>query len=97
MTYQQMILIIYFCVILIMSFVSLFLFKKDKSLAASKTAVRIKEKTLLESVVLGGAIGGFIGRILFHHKTNKIYFSIAIYLSLVLEIGIAILLVVLVF
>ena len=47
--------------------------------------VRIKEKTLLGSCVFGGAVGGFLGRIVAHHKTNKKYFSFTIYVSLLLE------------
>lgn len=94
MPYQQFILVIYAIYIVVMSILSFVLFKRDKRLA-SKAAVRIKEKTLLESVVLGGAIGGFIGRILCHHKTNKIYFSVTIYLSLILQLGLAIMLIVL--
>ena len=48
-------------------------------------AVRIKEKTLLGFTALGGAIGAFFGRILAHHKTDKVYFSMVIYFSLLLE------------
>ena len=46
---------------------------------------RIKEKTLLGFTALGGAIGAEIGRRLCHHKTDKSYFSLTIYFSLLLE------------
>ncbi|UKI50837.1 MAG: DUF1294 domain-containing protein [Clostridium sp.] len=36
--------------------------------------MRIKEKNLLMCSCFGGAIGSLIGRIIFHHKTDKKYF-----------------------
>ncbi|MCR5741550.1 MAG: DUF1294 domain-containing protein [Gammaproteobacteria bacterium] len=73
---------------LILSLISFGLFKKDKKMAQSGGGpVRIKEKTLLASVAFGGALGGFIGRIVCHHKTEKKYFSFTIYLSLLLEVA----------
>ncbi len=95
MTYNYIILIVYSVYLVIMSIVTLLLFKKDKKIATGGSVNRIKEKTLLEGVVLGGAFGGFIGRILFHHKTNKIYFSLTIYLSLLLQVAVEILLILL--
>lgn len=95
MTFNQILLIVYTAYLVIMSIVTLLLFKKDKKIATSGSENRIKEKTLLEGVVLGGAIGGFIGRILFHHKTNKIYFSLTIYLSLLLQAAVEILFIIL--
>lgn len=95
MNYHWIVLIVYAVYLVIMSLVTLVLFKKDKAIATGGINERIKEKTLLEGVVLGGAIGGFVGRILFHHKTNKIYFSITIYLSLLLQVAVAAALVVL--
>jgi uncharacterized membrane protein YsdA (DUF1294 family) len=70
-----------------MSLVSFFLFGSDKK-KAQKGADRIKEKTLLMSAVYGGAIGAFIGRIIFHHKTDKKYFSVTIILSLLLQLAV---------
>ena len=87
MTYQQIVFYIYIAYLVLMSLVSLCLFMRDKSMAKKNhSEVRIKEKTLLASIVFGGAIGGFLGRILAHHKTNKSYFSFTIYLSLLLQI-----------
>jgi uncharacterized membrane protein YsdA (DUF1294 family) len=86
MTYQQIILIIYVAYLVFMSLVTFFLFLKDKGMAKKNNSeVRIKEKTLLSSVVFGGAVGGFIGRIVAHHKTNRGYFSFTIYISLLLQ------------
>ena len=85
MDYQLLILIIYIAWLLFFSFISFILFVNDKK-KAIKGIERTKEKTLLESVVIGGAIGGFSGRIIAHHKTDKKYFSVTIYLSLLFEI-----------
>jgi uncharacterized membrane protein YsdA (DUF1294 family) len=80
-------LIIYAGYLVLMSLISMYLFKKDKKMAQKNgNEVRIKEKTLLTSVAIGGALGGFIGRILFHHKTDKKYFSFIIYISLLLQV-----------
>ncbi|MBQ2471822.1 MAG: DUF1294 domain-containing protein [Acholeplasmatales bacterium] len=86
MTYQKIVLIIYIAYLALMSLFTFFLFLKDKKMAEKNhSEVRIKEKTLLSSVVFGGALGGFIGRLVAHHKTNKSYFSFTIYLSLLLQ------------
>ena len=82
------ILVAYAGYLVLMSLFALMLYAKDKRMAKKNTEVRIKEKTLLWVVCFGGAIGGFIGRILFHHKTNKSYFSFTIYLSLLLQLAI---------
>ena len=96
MTYQFIILIIYVAYLCLMSLVSFGLFLKDKKMAVkNQSEVRIKEKTLLASVVFGGAAGAFFGRIVAHHKTNKSYFSFTILLSLLLQVGVLCLFVVL--
>lgn len=83
--YPQIILIVYAIYLVFMSVVSFFLFGNDKK-KAENGKDRTKEKTLLFSAVYGGAIGAFIGRIVFHHKTDKKYFSIVISLSLLLQL-----------
>ncbi len=85
MTYNQILLIIYIAFIIIMSLLALVAYKKDKEKAKSGQ-IRTKEKVLLFLSGFGGAFGAFIARKKYHHKTEKIYFSIVIYLSLVLEI-----------
>lgn len=75
-------------IIILSSLCTFFLFGKDKKMAKSGGGPeRIKEKTLLSMCSLGGAIGGFFGRIFFHHKTEKKYFSFTIYLGMLLQIG----------
>ena len=70
-----------------MSFVAIVLYKKDKNIAVKGNGqMRIKEKTLLSVAVFNGAFGAFIGRKIAHHKTDKAYFSITIYLSMICQI-----------
>ena len=83
--YIDFILIIYIIYLLFMSIISFLLYHNDKKLAI-KGQERIKEKTLLSSAIYGGSIGSFLGRIIFHHKTNKIFFSIIIYLSMIIQL-----------
>lgn len=72
-----------------MSMISFITFGIDK-VKAKKEKIRVKEKTLLEMTILGGAIGSTIARIFFYHKTNKIYFSITIYFALINQIALGI-------
>lgn len=85
MTYNKKILLIYILILIIMSIVTFIMFGIDK-FKAKHNKRRIKEKTLLELTILGGAIGSLIGRIIFRHKTNKIYFTIVIFLSIISQI-----------
>ena len=96
MPYKYIILIIYIAYLVLMSLVSFALFIKDKNMAKKNhSEVRIKEKTLLASVVFGGACGGFLGRIVAHHKTNKSYFSFTILLSLLLQVAVLVVFIIL--
>ncbi|MCR5113230.1 MAG: DUF1294 domain-containing protein [Acholeplasmatales bacterium] len=92
--YHKILLLAYIAFIVFMSLVTFFLFVKDKKMAQKNGGPnRIKEKTLLGAVTCGGALGGFIGRIIAHHKTDKSYFSFTIYLSLLLQAGVLVLLI----
>ena len=83
-----LLLIIYASFLAFMSLITFFLFKKDKKMAQGQGGPkRIKEKTLLGFAALGGALGAELGRRLCHHKTDKSYFSLTIYFSLLLEIA----------
>lgn len=88
--------LVYVATLVLMSLVSFTLFNKDKKLAV-KGETRIKEKTLLCSSLLNGAIGAFIGRKVAHHKTDKKYFSFTIYLGLICQIALLVYLAVLAF
>lgn len=94
MSYNLILLIVYVAYLVIMSFAAVFTYVKDKDIAVRGKGMRIQEKTLLRLGVLGGAIGSFFGRKIAHHKTDKVYFSIVIYLSLLLQIGVLVLLLV---
>lgn len=87
MDYEKMIFLIYLGVLVLMSLFTFFIFGKDKKMATNGGGPkRIKEKVLLGCCALGGAIGGSLGRIVFHHKTEKKYFSFTIYLGMLLQI-----------
>lgn len=83
---EKILLIIYSLYLLISSLITLILYKRDKKIAVTNNGMRIKEKTLLEMVVFGGVIGGLIGTYAFHHKSDKIYFTITTFLSLFLQL-----------
>ena len=85
MTYNQIVLLVYVGYLLLFSLITFILFLVDKQLAI-KEKTRIKEKVLLFFVAIGGGIGGYFGRILGHHKTKKIYFSLIINLTLILQL-----------
>ena len=85
MTYNQIVLLVYVGYLLLFSLITFILFLVDKQLAI-KEKTRIKEKVLLFFVAIGGGIGGYFGRILGHHKIKKIYFSLIINLTLILQL-----------
>ncbi len=85
-------LLIYLFLILLFSIISFVLFSMDKK-RAIKDQIRIKEKNLLLCTILNGAIGSFLARIIMHHKTEKVYFSIVIYFALFCQIIILFLLI----
>ena len=86
MTLNQIILIAYLALVVLMSFVALIAFMRDKKLA-EKQKERTKEKTLLFYSVFFGALGALVGRIIAHHKTDKFYFSVVIYFSLLTQLA----------
>lgn len=77
-------LLIYLGLTVFFSLVALVAYFRDKKLAV-KGKERTKEKTLLFLAVFFGSVGAFLGRILAHHKTDKVYFSIVIYFSMLLQ------------
>lgn len=84
MSNNMILLIAYVGLIVIMSLIAIVAYASDKN-KAIKGKERTKEKTLLFYAVFFGALGSLIGRILAHHKTDKIYFSIIIWFSLLLQ------------
>ena len=86
MNYFKMIFFIDLGLMALMSLISMLLFIIDKK-KAEKGAMRIKEKTLLYSAALDGALGALLGRTLAHHKTNKGYFTFILLISLLLQVA----------
>ena len=85
--YSFVVFAVYSAYLIFMSSVTIFFYGIDKKLALSGKP-RIKEKTLLALSVFGGATGALSGRIIFSHKTKKIYFSLVIYVSFVLQMAV---------
>ena len=75
----------YASILIVMSLAAVFLYGRDKSIAKHGGEKRIKEKTLLFVAVYGGAVGAFLGREIFRHKTTKEYFSFVIVTSMFLQ------------
>lgn len=74
---------IYLLAINVIGFVSMGI---DK-LKAIKRGWRIPERTLLLIAFLGGALGSFIGMIIFRHKIRNKKFQILVPIALILYIG----------
>lgn len=70
---------------LVMNLIDFVLMFADKQ-KAKKGLWRIPEKTLMGFAVLGGALGGFLGMKLFHHKTKHPLFYIGLPLTLGLHL-----------
>lgn len=51
---------------------------------------RIAEKTLFFTALLGGACGGWLGMLLFRHKTRHWYFAIGFPLLAMLQVALCI-------
>ena len=89
----QIVTIAYFAVLVLVSLLAFFMYGADKRKAgAGGGPERTKESRLLAVAAYGGAAGALIGRIVFRHKTRKLYFSLVIYVSLLVQIGVAVLL-----
>lgn len=66
--------LIYLCIVNLIAF---FIFGIDK-LKAKRGSYRISEKTLITICAVGGALGGLLGMMIFHHKTSKPKFVITV-------------------
>ena len=63
-----------------MSFITFVVWGIDKAAAVTGNW-RIPERSLFGLVFLGGAVGGGLGMLVFHHKTRKKIFPVAISLA----------------
>jgi len=80
-----LILIIYCSYLVFLSVITFSLYGNDKS-RAIKNKDRIKEKTLLGMSSIGGSVGAVFGSVIFHHKTDKSYFNLVNFFSLLLQL-----------
>jgi len=78
---KQIVIILYFLVINILTFL---LFALDKY-KAEKNKWRIAEGTLLSISFLGGATGGLIGMVVFKHKLSKKKFTLGMPIFIILN------------
>ena len=80
--------IILLCIILylvIINIITFAVFGADKK-KAIRGKWRVTEATLFLLAFIGGALGGCLGKRVFHHKTKKWYFAVGIPLILVLHL-----------
>lgn len=82
---------IYLTYILVMSFITFILYYLDKR-KATKGKWRISEIVLLSFSILGGAAGGYIGMLKFHHKTKHWYFMLINIIGFAIQVGFAVVL-----
>ncbi|MCR5705494.1 MAG: DUF1294 domain-containing protein [Acholeplasmatales bacterium] len=86
--YNNIIVVAYIAWLALASLCAFYLYCKDKKMAQKNSGPnRIKEKTLLSIACMGGAIGSLLGRVVAHHKTDKVYFSFIINISLIVQIA----------
>jgi uncharacterized membrane protein YsdA (DUF1294 family) len=71
--------------IIVLSVLTLSLYGIDKAQSKRKGA-RVPEKTLHLLALAGGFLGGWAGRYVFHHKTNKGIFIFVLILSTVIHL-----------
>lgn len=78
---KQVILLVYLLIINLISFLA---FALDKS-GSRRDKWRTKESTLFILSLLGGASGGMIGMLIFHHKISQKKFYIGLPLIFILN------------
>lgn len=79
----------YLILVIVMSLITFILYAVDKT-KSKKNAWRIKEATLLLCSFFLGALGGYLGMLVFHHKTKHWYFQVVNIFSLAIHIAIGI-------
>lgn len=79
----------YLIFVIVMSLITFILYAVDKA-KSKKNAWRIKEATLLLCSFFLGALGGYLGMLVFHHKTKHWYFQVVNIFSLAIHIAIGI-------
>lgn len=89
---MKTVLWIYVAILAAASLVAFVTYGVDKA-KAMQEGERISERVLLALAVYGGAVGAFLGRSVFRHKTKKNYFTLVIMTALVLQLGVLALLI----
>lgn len=79
----------YLILVIVMSLITFILYAVDKA-KSKKNAWRIKEATLLLCSFFLGALGGYLGMLVLHHKTKHWYFQVVNIFSLAIHIAIGI-------
>jgi uncharacterized membrane protein YsdA (DUF1294 family) len=74
-----------------LSIITFLLYGYDKA-QAKIGGTRVPEVVLHGLALLGGFVGGWLGRFAFHHKTRKMSFTIVLTIATVLHLGLIILL-----
>lgn len=70
LTLHDWVTLSYLIYLIVLSIITFFMYRGDKK-KAKKGKYRTKEKTLLFLSILGGAYGGLIAMIKYHHKTKR--------------------------
>ena len=73
------------CFYLLISLITMLLYKHDKVLAI-QGKFRVSEAKLLILPWMFGSLGGILGMYMFRHKTKKIYFVLNNFLSLIIHV-----------
>ena len=81
---NKIILSVFLIYILFINIKTYVLFVQDKKYAI-EDAERISEARLLKHCFFGGALGGFLGMRIAHHKTKKLLFSVCVPLMLIIQ------------
>jgi uncharacterized membrane protein YsdA (DUF1294 family) len=71
---------------LIASSLALFILYGYDKYQAKRGGFRVPELVLHALAIAGGFIGGWLGRIVFHHKTRKVEFTIVLVVATLLNL-----------
>ena len=72
--------------------IGMVLFGLDKAFSKQKGHPRIPERVLLWTACIGGGVGGWLGMLLFRHKTKHIRFKVLVPLWTVIWIALVLML-----
>lgn len=78
-TYQVLLILINLCGVVIMGY--------DKFLSRQPGASRVPEKNLFLNAIAGGAIGVYLGMMIFRHKTKHRIFSIGVPVLIIAQVA----------